>query len=93
MNTGLNLFEISKHGHITQHIWAKTGTAAKRCACSNDGIKPNDYWCGLSTYSARKMSAAEIVSWEAAQRGMAETYTFIAGAMEMFSKIYKEATS
>ena len=56
----MEMYEIKKHGHIVYHIRAKSGSAAKRIACKRDGVSPSDSWCGLSTYSARKMSAVEI---------------------------------
>lgn len=83
----MEMYEIKKHGHIVYHIRAKSGSAAKRIACKRDGVSPSDSWCGLSTYSARKVSAVEAAEWE---KGLQETGVFIAGMMELAVKAHKE---
>lgn len=86
----MEMYEVSKHGHIVYHIRAKSGGAAKREACKRDGISPGDSWCGMSNYSARKMSAVEAADWEAGEADRRAVNRFIAGMMELTTKAHRE---
>lgn len=72
------------------HIMAATSTQAKRIYCQIKGIKPNDYWCGVSTLTARKLKPKEIEEWEKESKELQETFLYIKGMMDVFVEANKK---
>jgi len=79
MNKPENLYLVSSHGGSTLHIWASSSAQAKRIYCREKGISPSDYWCGMSTLTARKLKPKEIQAWEEEKR----TLLFVKGMMDI----------
>ena len=63
---------------------------AKRIFCKEYGIRPGDYWCGLSTLTARKLKPEEVKAWEADAEAERDTLIFIRGMLEIGAKAYAE---
>lgn len=51
----MNVYEVSSPGGSKRLIIAKDSTAAKREYCRKLGIKPADYWCGVTVLKARRV--------------------------------------
>lgn len=49
-------YAVSHWSHGTVIVAAKDSTQAKRKVCRFWGIKPNDYWCGMSCFTARRLA-------------------------------------
>ncbi len=72
------------------HVWAASSNQAKRIFCKEYGIRPGDYWCGLSTLTARKLKPEEVKAWEADAEAERDTLVFIRGMLEIGAKAYAE---
>ena len=46
---------VSHWSRGTLTVQAKNATEAKRIACKIYGLKPSDFWCGLSCFTARRL--------------------------------------
>ncbi len=57
----MKLYEVTK-GRSSLHILAENSAKAKREYCRRRGIKPNDYWCGVSMLSAKEVKAPKEVA-------------------------------
>ena len=51
----LNTYEVKSPGGFARRITAKNSTAAKREYCRRLGIRPSDYWCGMTALTAKKL--------------------------------------
>ena len=72
------------------HIRAASGGQAKRVFCTIYGIRPGDYWCGVSALTARKLKPEEVKAWEAAAEAERDALVFIGGMLEITAKAYAE---
>ncbi len=50
----MKLYEVT-NGRGSLRIHAESSAKAKREYCRQRGIKPNDYWCGVSMLSAKEV--------------------------------------
>ena len=53
-------YEVKSVGGRTLITQAKDSQQAKRDACKHWGIKPSDYWSGLTSLKARRLTEDEI---------------------------------
>ena len=52
----MNTYLVTKHViYPPLTIEAKTSDQAKRLACHIHGVRPSDYFCGISCYQAKKI--------------------------------------
>lgn len=59
--------------------------------CKEYSIRPSDYWCGMSTLTARKLKPEEAKAWEADAGSRRDTLIFIEGMMEIGAEAYAES--
>lgn len=90
MDKPKNLYLVESPSGCKLHVWAASGDQAKRIFCKEYGIRPGDYWCGLSTLTARKLKPEEVKAWEADAEAERATYLFIHGMLEIGAKAYAE---
>lgn len=90
MDKPKSLYLVKNSSGRTLHVWAASGDQAKRIFCKEYGIRPGDYWCGLSTLTARKLKPEEVKAWEANAEAERATYLFIRGMPEIGAKAYAE---
>lgn len=90
MDKPKSLYLVKNSSGRTLHVWAASGDQAKRIFCKEYGIRPGDYWCGLSTLTARKLKPEEVKAWEADAEAERATYLFIHGMLEIGAKAYAE---
>lgn len=90
MDKPKNLYLVKGSSGRTLHVWAASGDQAKRIYCREYGIKASDYWCGLSTLTARKLKPEEVKAWEEQAPTERATYLFIRGMLEITAKAYAE---
>lgn len=74
MDKPKSLYLVKNSSGRTLHVWAASGDQAKRIFCKEYGIRPGDYWCGLSTLTARKLKPEEVKAWEANAEAERATY-------------------
>jgi len=55
VNTVNPVYEVRSPGGNVRRIKAKNSTAAKREYCRRLGIRPSDYWCGMTALTARRV--------------------------------------
>ena len=84
------LYLVKNSSGRTLHVWAASGNQAKRIFCKEYGIRPGDYWCGMSTLTARKLDPEEVKAWEAQAGADRDTLVFIKGMLEIGAKAYAE---
>ena len=84
------LYLVKNSSGRTLHVWAASGNQAKRIFCKEYGIRPGDYWCGLSTLTARKLKPEEVREWEAQEEADRDTLIFIHGMLEIGARAYTE---
>ena len=77
MDKPKSLYLVKNSSGRTLHVWAASGDQAKRIFCKEYGIRPGDYWCGLSTLTARKLKPEEVKAWETDAEAERATYLFI----------------
>ena len=82
------LYLVRNSSGRTLHVWATSSNQAKRIFCKEYGICPSDYWCGLSTPTARKLKPEEVKEWEAQAEADRDTLIFINGMLEIGAKVY-----
>lgn len=90
MDKPKSLYLVKNSSGRTLHVWAASGDQAKRIFCKEYGIRPGDYWCGLSTLTARKLKPEEVKAWETDAEAERATYLFIHGMLEIGAKAYAE---
>lgn len=83
-----NLYLVKSSSGRTLHVWATSSNQAKRIFCKEYGIRPGDYWCGMSTLTARKLAPEEVKAWEAQAEADRDTLAFIKGMLEIGAKAY-----
>ena len=84
------LYLVKNSSGCALHVWAVSSDQAKRIFCKEYGIRPGDYWCGLSDLTARKLTPAEVEAWEAQAEADRDTLVFIKGMLEIGAKAYAE---
>ena len=84
------LYLVRNSSGRTLHVWAASSDQAKRIFCKEYGIRPGDYWCGMSTLTARKLDPEEVKAWEAQAGADRDTLVFIKGMLEIGAKAYAE---
>ena len=84
------LYLVKNSSGRTRHVWAASGNQAKRIFCKEYGIHPGDYWCGLSTLTARKLKPEEVKAWEEQAEAERDTLVFIRGMLEIGAKVRAE---
>lgn len=72
------LYLVRNSSGRTLHVWAASSDQAKRIFCKEYGIRPGDYWCGLSTLTARRLKPEEVKAWE--EQAEAERDTLVLSA-------------
>lgn len=90
MEKRTSLYIVKNSSGRTLHVWAASSNQAKRIFCKEYGIHPGDYWCGLSTLTARKLKPEEVKEWEANAEAERATYIFVHGMLEISAKAYAE---
>lgn len=90
MEKTTRLYEVSQFSGRKLHIYAESGTKAKREYCKTWGIRFNDPWCGASTLSARALKPAEVEAYEAQAGTERATYLFIKGMLDITAKAYAD---
>lgn len=90
MDKPKSLYLVKNSSGRTLHIWAASSNQAKRIFCKEYRIHPSDYWCGLSTMTARKLKPEEVKTWETDAEAERATYLFIHGMLEISAKAYAE---
>ena len=90
MDKPKSLYLVKSSGGRALHVWAASSNQAKRIFCKEYGIRPGDYWCGLSDLTARKLTPAEVKAWEAQAEADRATLVFIKGMLEIGAKAYVE---
>lgn len=88
MDKPKNLYLVSSSSGRKLHVWAASGDQAKRAHCREYGLRPGDYWCGISSLTARKLKPEEVKAWEADADAERATYLFIHGMLEIGAKVY-----
>lgn len=83
-----NLYLVKSSSGRAFHVWAASGNQAKRIFCKEYGIRPGDYWCGMSALTARKLTPEEVKAWEAQAEADRDTLVFIRGMLEIGAKAY-----
>lgn len=81
------LYLVKNSSGRTLHVWAASSNQAKRIYCKEYGIRPGDYWCGLSDLTARKLKPEEVKAWKAQAGDEYRTCIFIHGMLEIGVKI------
>lgn len=81
MNNPKALYLVKSSSGRALHVWAASGDQAKRSFCKEYGIRPSDYWCGMSTLTARKLKPEEARAWEADAESRRDTLIFIEGML------------
>ena len=84
------LYLVKNSSGCKLHIWAASSDQAKRIFCKEYGIRPSDYWCGLSALTARKLKPEEVKAWEKQAEAERDTLVFIRGMLEIGAKAYAE---
>jgi len=84
------LYLVRNSSGRTLHVWAASSDQAKRIFCKEYRIRPGDYWCGVSTLTARKLKPEEVREWEAQAEADRDTLIFIRGMLEIGAKAYVE---
>lgn len=84
------LYLVQNSSGRALYIWAASGNQAKRIFCKEYGIRPGDYWCGVSALTARKLKPEEVKAREAAAEAERDTLVFIGGMLEITAKAYAE---
>lgn len=90
MDKPKSLYLVKNSSGRTLHVWAASSDQAKRIFCKEYRIHPSDYWCGLSTLTARKLKPEEVEAWETDAEAERATYLFIHGMLEIGAKAYAE---
>ena len=75
------------------HVEAASSDQAKRAFCREYGIRPSDYFCGLSALRARRLKPEEIKALKDNEEVMSATLIFIQGMLELSVKTYEMAQS
>ena len=70
------------------YIYADNGTQAKRKFCTQYGIRQNDYWSGVSSCIARRLSADEERAWLVEAAGCGDVCRFIGGMLDICAMAY-----
>lgn len=83
-------YQVTNGSGRSLNILAKTSERAKRIYCQIRGIRPGDYWNGITTLKARKLKPEEIQAWEEQSRSNQETLLFIQGMMDICVKANKD---
>jgi len=86
MDKPKSLYLVKNSSGRTLHVWAVSSDQAKRIFCKEYAIHPGDYWCGLSTLSARKLKPEEVKAWEANAEAERDTLVFIRRMLEISVK-------
>ena len=90
MDKPKSLYLVKNSSGRALHVWATSSNQAKRIFCKEYGIRPGDYWCGMSTLTARKLAPEEVKAWEAQAEEDRDTLVFIKGMLEIGAKAYAE---
>lgn len=90
MDKPKSLYLVKNSSGRALHVWATSSNQAKRIFCKEYGIRPGDYWCGMSTLTARKLDPEEVKAWEAQAGADRDTLVFIKGMLEIGAKAYAE---
>jgi len=85
------LYLVCGGGGRRLHIYADSGTQAKRMFCAEYGIRQNDYWSGVSSCIARRLSADEELAWLDEVDGCGDICLFIGGMLDICAKAYGSA--
>lgn len=90
MDKPKSLYLVKSSSARTLHVWAASSNQAKRAFCKEYGIRPGDYWCGVSALSARRLKPEEVEAWEAQAEADRATLIFIRGMLEIGAKAHAE---
>lgn len=90
MDKPKSLYLVSSSSGRKLHVWAASGDQAKRAYCREYGLRPGDYWCGISSLTARKLKPEEVKAWEADADTERATCLFIHGMLEIGAKAYAD---
>lgn len=88
MDKPKSLYFVSGPSGRKLHVWAASGDQEKRAYCREYGLRPGDYWCGISSMTARKLKLEEVKAWEADADAERATYLFIHGMLEIGANAY-----
>ena len=83
MDKPKNIYLVKSSSGRALHVWATSSNQAKRIFCKEYGIRPGDYWCGMSTLTARKLTPEEV-------KAERDTLVFIRGMLEIGAKVHAE---
>lgn len=83
-------YKVTSERGQSLHIMARNSQQAKRIYCQIKGIRPGDYWNGITTLKARKLKPEEVQAWEEQSRANQATLLFIEGMMDICVKAYKD---
>lgn len=90
MDKPKNPYLVKSSSGRALHVWATSSNQAKRIFCKEYGIRPGDYWCGMSALTARKLTPEEVKAWETDAEAERDTLIFIRGMLEIGAKAYAE---
>ena len=87
-NIKSGLFLVCGGGGRRLYIYADSGAQAKRRFCARLGVRQNDYWCGVSSCVAKRLSADEERAWLDKVAGAGDTWSFIGGMLDICVKAF-----
>lgn len=90
MDKPKNLYLVKSSSGRALHVWVTSSNQAKRIFCKEYGIRPGDYWCGMSALTARKLTPEGVNAWEAQAEADRDTLIFIRGMLEIGAKACAE---